>query len=96
MTKNQCLAADYHTFTGLVKMRLKFWPADFGSFSDFQTFIFRCKSRESYTPDFDDKLDEGQVIHERYWKQNNAHTNIAIAHIHTEQQLFKNAEAVAF
>ena len=58
--------------------------------------LFRCKSRESCTPDFDDRLDEGQVIHERYWKQNNAHTNIAIAHIHTEQQLSKNAEAVAF
>ena len=29
----------------------------------------RCKSHESYTPPgFVDKLDEGQVIHEEYWR----------------------------
>ena len=57
--------------------------------------LFQCKSRESYTPDFVDELDESQVIRERYWRQNNAHTNIAIAHTQTEQQLSKNAEAIS-
>ena len=46
--------------------------------------LFRCKSCESYTPDFVDELGESQVIHERYWRQNKAHTNIAIAHTQTE------------
>ena len=57
--------------------------------------LFRYKSCESYTPDFVDELDESQVIHERYWRQNKAHTNIAIAHTQTEQQLSKNAEAIS-
>ena len=60
-----------------------------------QHFV-RCKSRESYTLlDFVDELDEGQVMHERYWRQNNAHRNIAIAQTQTEQQLSKNAEALS-
>ena len=51
--------------------------------------LFRCKSRESYTPpDFVDELDEGQVIHERYWRQNNTHTNIAIAHSHKQNNSY--------
>ena len=55
-----------------------------------------CKSCESYTtPGFVDELDEGQVIHEGYWRQNNAHTSIAITHTQTEQQLSKNSEAVS-
>ena len=58
--------------------------------------LFRYKSRESYTsPNFVDELDEGQVIHERYWRQNNAHLNLAIAHTQTEQQLSENAEAIS-
>ena len=55
-----------------------------------------CKSCELYTtPGFVDEIDEGQAIHEGYWRQNNAHRSIATTHTQTEQQLFKNSEAVS-
>ena len=54
------------------------------------------KTCASYThPGFVNETDEGQVIHEGYWRQNNAHKNIAITHTETEQQLSKNSEVVS-
>ena len=106
--KKQYLATDYHTFTGSVKTHLEFCLVDFrlsnltskfavdAILADVIPQNLWCKSCESYTtPGFVDELDESQVIHEGYWRQNNVHTSIAITHIQTEQQLSKNSEAVS-
>ena len=76
------LACRFRLFFGLSNLRSKV-AVDAILAAVILQNLFWCKTRESYTHDFVDELDEGQVIHERHWRQNNAHTNIAIAHTQT-------------
>ena len=74
------MACRYWLFLGLSNLTSKF-AVDAILAAVIPQNLFRFKPCESYTfPDFVDGLDEGQVLHERYWMQNNTHTYTDVAH----------------
>ena len=88
------MACRFRLFLGLSNLTSKFALDAIPAAVILQNLWY--KTCASYTnPGFVHEIDEGQVIHEGYWRQNNAHKNIAITHTETEQQLSKNSEVVS-